>query len=294
MKKLYASALVLIMVISTAILLGSCSGNTGKTFSSQVTGEDVQIWFECQNNIDSSDEDTEYIIEDADDPKENAIYGRETRVIWIKVYKDGKLSSYSCLDTFNLGYFSKMTDEEILKDLEDTNKFACGQKEQPYKIYLYTDAAGQKVEFEGVPSRITSENVKEPMYFLTLISTATVPTFQVYDSYYGGFELYNYDETLFSEACLVTRCEKNDSFTLDSMELEDAVLDYKTPLELLAELNNTSEDNDAKVEKEDKSKDSEDSEEAEEASQTDKSEEAEKTDDAASETANDAETDNQN
>lgn len=106
-----------------------------------------------------------------------------------------------------------------------------------YEIYLYTDAKGQEVVFEGIPSIIKLNKKDDPMYFMTLVSTDQVPTFQVYDSFYGGYSLYNYDETLFGEAVLVTRCEEKDTFGLDSLELENAVLDYKTPEDMLHEKN---------------------------------------------------------
>ena len=106
-----------------------------------------------------------------------------------------------------------------------------------YEIYLYTDAKGQEVVFEGIPSIIKLNKKDDPMYFMTLVSTDQVPTFQVYDSFYGGYFLYNYDETLFGEAVLVTRCEEKDTFGLDSLELENAVLDYKTPEDMLHEKN---------------------------------------------------------
>ncbi len=228
------------MVIAAAVGFSGCSEQAGggTPFSETVTGEEPIIWFECQNEIEQPEEETSYIIEDAGDPEAEAKgFGRETLVIWIKVYKDDKLSSYSCVESTNLGHFSKMTDEEILKELEDEEKYLCGQKDQPYEVYLYTDAAGQEVVFEGIPSLIQQKSQKEPMYFMTLISKDHVPTFQVYDSYYGGYVLYNYDENLLREACLVTRCEKGASFGLDGMELEGAVLDYKTPEEMLHEKN---------------------------------------------------------
>ena len=91
--------------------------------------------------------------------------------------------------------------------------------------------------FEGVPAIIHDNASLDPIFFMTLISNETIPTFQVYDSYYGGFALYNYDESMLREACMVTRCEKGDSFSIDGMELEGAILDYKTPEEMLHEKN---------------------------------------------------------
>jgi len=252
-----------LMVLTAAVVFSGCSEQTGggTPLSETLNGETPVIWFECQNKIEQPEEETSYIIEDADDPEAEAKgFGRETGVIWVKVYKDGKLSSYSCVESTNLGHFSKMTDEEILKELEDGEKYLCGQKEQPYEIYLYTDAAGQEVVFEGIPSLIQQASQKEPMYFMTLVSKDKVPTFQVYDSYYGGYVLYNYDEGLLKEACLVTRCEKGTSFGLDSMELEGAVLDYKTPEEMLHEKNTA----DVKDSKKDKKADAQDADAADE------------------------------
>lgn len=239
--------LAIVFVLITALLavlgLSGCSEQTGggTPLSQAVSGEEPVIWYECQNKIEKSEPETEaeYILEDTEEPEAEArVYGRETRVVWVKVYKDGKLTSYACLDNVNLGHFSKMTDEEILKELEkDTDTYLCGQKDQPYEVYLYTDAAGQEVLFEGIPAVIRQSSDAKPMYFMTLVSKDKVTAFQVYDSYYGGYELYNYDETMLREACLVTRCEKGASFGLDSMELEGAVLDYLTPEEMLHEKN---------------------------------------------------------
>lgn len=242
MKK-YRSILAALLVLAVPVILfAGCSesGASGTAFSQTLDPEEgVRIWFECQNKIEQSEEETDYIIEDIGDPEAEAKeFGRETRVIWIKVYKDGKLSTYSCLENVNLGHFSKMTDEEILRELEtDEDVYLCGQKDQPYEVYLYSDAAGQEVVFEGIPSLIKQDMDEDPMYFMALISKDQVPTFQVYDSYYGGFVLYNYDESLLREACIVTRCEPNAAFSLDGMDLEGSVLDYKTPEEMLHEKN---------------------------------------------------------
>ncbi len=239
-KKLLTVILISVMIIISAMILSACSGQTGgKAFSQTISGEEPRIWFECQNKIEESEPEStaDYIFEDTEEPESAAAsFGRETRVIWIKVFKDGKLSSYSCLDNVNLGHFSKMTDEEILKELE-TETYLCGQKDQPYEIYLYTDAAGQEVVFEGVPSLIRQESDADPMYFMALMSKDPMPAFQVYDSYYGGYVLYNYDEGMLKESCCVTRCAKGESFALDNMDLENAVLDYKTPEEMLHEKN---------------------------------------------------------
>ncbi len=243
------SVLVCLLLI-TALFATACSGDGGATattesFSQNITSEGVHIWYECQNDLPDSDGGDEYIIEGVDDPAAEVTFGRETKVIWIKVYQDGKLSTYSCLEDLNLGYFSKMTDEEILKDLEESkDRYLCGQKDQPYQIYLYSDAAGKEVVFEGVPSLIKTEKKKDPKNFMTLISTEEdgLETFPVYESYYGGFALFNYDETQFRQACMVTRCEEDAKFSLDAMDLEGAILDYKTPLELLTELNAEKED----------------------------------------------------
>ena len=239
----HKSRVILIAVsiaLLTGIILSGCSGQTGggTPFSQTLAGEKPIIWYECQNKIEQSEEETDYIIEGAGDAEaEGKVFGRETGVIWIKVYKDGKLSSYSCQESANLGHFSKMTDEEILNELADEEKYNCGQKDQPYEVYLYTDPAGQEVVYEGVPSLIQQKSQKSPMYFMTLISKDKIPTFQVYDSYYGGYVLFNYDEEQLREACLVTRCEKGASYGLDDMALEGAVLDYKTPEEMLHEKN---------------------------------------------------------
>ena len=69
-----------------------------------------------------------------------------------------------------------MTDEEILAELEtDKDTYLCGQKDQPYEIYLYSDAAGQEVVFEGIPSLIKQDKKKDAMNFMTLISVDKVP-----------------------------------------------------------------------------------------------------------------------
>lgn len=210
------------------------------TFAESISGEEPRIWFECQNELSTDPDDEQYIIEDADDPAAGpVVYGRETRVVWIKVFRDGKLSSYSCLDSFNLGYFAKMTDEEIIEELEtNTTSFISGQKDEPYDIYLYTDPTGQEVEYEGVPALIRQGRKEKPIYYMTLLNSGgMIPTFRVYDSFYGGYELYNYDETPYAEACIVTRCSEDDSFSADGTELEGGILDYKNPEDLLTELN---------------------------------------------------------
>ncbi len=248
-RKSLVTILIMTLVLSIVLAFSSCSSENNITFSSSISSDDVTIWYECQNQLSETTEEEDladdYIIEDSENDLSEAVtYGRETRVIWVKVYKDGKLSSYTCQEGTNLGYFSKMTDEEILEDLEDTDKYVVGQKDEDYNIYLYTDAAGQNVQFEGVPARVKTDTKSDANYFMTLVSTDTIPTFQVYDSYYGGFELYNYDETLFGEAVLVTRCNENDTFALDEADLEGAIVDYKTPLEVLTELNNPEEASD--------------------------------------------------
>lgn len=232
--KICTIIVTLALVIATA---SGCSGQSGSAtkFSETVSGENVCIWYECQNKIDSTGEES-VIIEDLQEEPEDQPFGRETRVVWVKVYQGGKLTTYSCSDRVYLGYFAKMTDEEILEALKtEKEKFAVGQSEQPFSIYLYTDSAGQEVQFEGVPAII--DQGEKPMYFMTLISKDSVPAFQVYDSYYGGYELYNYDETMFGEACMITRCDKNAVFGLDKMDLEGANVDYETPEDLLHELN---------------------------------------------------------
>ena len=272
--------IILIAAVVAVMGLAGCSGQTGSgiPFSQAISGEGPQIWFECQNKIEQPEDETEYIIEGTEDSEPGEqVFGRETKVIWIKVYNEGKLSTYSCLESVNLGFFSKMTDEEILKEL-DSNKdvFQCGQKDKPYEIYLYTDAAGQEVVFEGVPSLIKEASDSEPLNFMTLISKESVPAFQVYDSYYGGYSLYNYDESLLKEACLVKRCEKGAAFGLDNMELEGAVLDYKTPEEMLHERNIELKENgksSGKSADSEKSKGADDTEAGESADEADTSEE---------------------
>ena len=254
------------MSVIVAMILTGCSGSAGggTAFSQTLASEEPVIWYECQNKIEQSEDETTYIIEDTES-EEVKPFGRETKVIWVKVYKDGKLSSYSCRESTNLGHFSKMTDEEILKELDtEKSKYLCGQKDQPYEIYLYSDAAGQEVVFEGVPSLIQQASKKDPMYFMTLISTDAVPTFQVYDSYYGGYAIYNYDETMLREACLVTRCDKGASFSLDGMDLEGSILDYKTPEEMLHEKNAAISSDSKKSSKKTETADSEEGEDASE------------------------------
>jgi len=271
-NKKIAGFFTAVMVLFMMTVLSGCSGQTGggTPLSQTLTGEEPVIWYECQNIIEDKDAETEaeYILEDTEEPEEIVpVFGRETKVIWIKVFKDGKLTSYSCLENVNLGHFSKMTDEEILKELEtDTDTFLCGQKEKPYEIYLYTDAAGQEVVYEGIPAVIKTSSDAKPMYFMALAGKDKVPAFQVYDSYYGGYILYNYDESMLREACMVTRCQKGASFGLDSMDLENAVLDYLTPEEMLHEKNidqNQSTKKSSKTEASESSEGSEDEAESE-------------------------------
>jgi hypothetical protein len=235
-----------VVLLAAITVLSSCSGSGSSNavpFSETVSGEGVSIWYECQNNIESESDDPYGLgisdTEEDEDTEETAPeYGRETKVIWIKVYKDGKLTTYTTTKNVYLGHFAKMTDEEILAELEqDTDTYLCGQKDQPFEIYLYSDATGHEVMYEGVPSVIRAGEDSDPLCFMTLFSTESIPAFQVYDSYYGGYTLYNYDETPFGEACLVTRCESGTVFGLDSMELEGAILDYATPEEMLHEKN---------------------------------------------------------
>ena len=242
-KNTLVAFIAMVMTVLAMACLCGCAGQTGggTPLSQTISGEEPVIWYECQNNKEKKEAETEaeYILEDTESPEDVVpVFGRETKVIWIKVFKDGKLTSYSCLENVNLGHFSNMTDEEILKELEtDKDTFLCGQKEKPYEIYLYTDAAGQEVVYEGIPSVIKTSSDAKPMYFMVLAGKDNVPTFQVYDSYYGGYMLYNYDETMLREACMVTRCQKGSSFGLDNMDLENVVLDYKTPEEMLHEKN---------------------------------------------------------
>jgi len=269
------------MTVIAMIVLAGCSGSAGggTAFSQTLTSEEPIIWYECQNKLEQSEDETTYIIEGTEEESVKP-FGRETKVIWIKVYKDGKLSSYSCLESTNLGYFSKMTDEEIIKELDtEKTKYLCGQKDQPYQIYLYSDAAGQEVVFEGVPSLIQQASKDDPMYFMTLVSKDAVPTFQVYDSYYGGYAIYNYDESMLREACLVTRCEKGASFGLDGMDLEGAVLDYKTPEEMLHEKNAEISKDSKKSSKNSDAEDAEDGEDGEEGEEDEDAEDDEYADD---------------
>lgn len=242
-----ASVLVA-LVFMAAFVLSSCSGESSSNavpFSETVSGDGIHIWYECQNIIEKEAEDEEdpydlsSLIDEGEEEQTGPVeYGRETKVVWIRVYKDGKLSTYSTTKNVYLGSFAKMTDEEIVKTLEsDKDTFLCGQKNEPFEIYLYSDASGREIKFEGVPTIIKLAGDKSPMYFMTLISSETIPTFPVYESYYGGYVLYNYDETPFGEAVLVTRCDEGAAFGLDSLELEGAVVDYATPEDMLHEKN---------------------------------------------------------
>ena len=244
MKKITYILVTLMLTISFA--LSACAENgvaNAVPFSETLNGEEARIWYECQNTIEAkASEDTysleEIMGEEEDSAEQSVQFGRETRVVWIKVYKDGKLTSYSCTKNVYLGHFAKMTDEEILTELEsDKDTYIKGQDAQVYDIYLYSDATGHEIVYEGVPAVIKQGKKKDPMYFMTLISKETVPAFQVYDSYYGGYVLYNYDETQFGEACLVTRCEGGTVFGLDPLDLEGAILDYQTPEDMLHEKN---------------------------------------------------------
>lgn len=245
-KKAFVAALVLVFILSVSLFSGCAEESmaTGTPFSQTLTPEEgVRIWYECQNKIKEKEEEetdlTNLFAEDEDDSQSGpTVYGRETRVIWIKVYKGGKVTSYSCSENVYLGHFAKMTDEEILKELDaNPDTYFVGQKDEAYEVYLYTDAAGQEVVFEGIPAKIKMAKDDDPMYFMTLISKEQIKAFQVYDSYYGGYELYNYDETLFGEAVMVTRCDQSEVFGLDDMALENAILDYMTPEEMLHEKN---------------------------------------------------------
>jgi hypothetical protein len=238
-KKITAFA-VCAAITAAMLIMAGCSGQQGggTPYSETLNGEEARIWYECQNKIDKPEEE-QYIIEGVEDEEEVVEgYGRETRVVWIKVFKDGKLSTYSCAQNVYLGYFAKMTDEEIIKELEsDEDKYIKGQENEDYKIYLYTDPSGHEVVYEGIPVKIKQGYKEDPMYFMTLFSKEQVEPFQVYDSYFAGYELYNYDETKFGQACAVTRCESGDRFGLDDLELENAELDYETPEDLLHEMN---------------------------------------------------------
>lgn len=246
-KKSFILIAVMCIAAMMMSLLAGCSGEgtskAGTPLSENLNADGIHIWYECQNKIENKDSGDTYTLEEIMGEEEDTTsaipqFGRETRVVWVKVYNAGKLTTYSCIKNVYLGFFAKMTDEEIVKALEsDKDTFLCGQKDEPYEIYLYSDATGHEIVFEGIPSIIKQGKKKDPMYFMTLVSSQTVPAFQVYDSYYGGYMLYNYDETLFGEACLVTRCEEGAVFGLDSMELEGAVIDYATPEDMLHEKN---------------------------------------------------------
>ena len=246
-KKSFILIAVTCMAAMMMSLLAGCSGESiskaGTPLSENLNSEGIHIWYECQNKIESKDSGDTYTLEEimgeeAETTAEIPQFGRETRVVWVKVYNAGKLTTYSCIKNVYLGYFAKMTDEEIVKALEsEKDTFLCGQKDEPYEIYLYSDATGHEIVFEGIPSIIQQGENKDPMYFMTLVSSQIVPAFQVYDSYYGGYMLYNYDETMFGEACLVTRCEEGAACGLDSMELKEAVIDYATPEDMLHEKN---------------------------------------------------------
>ena len=241
MKKLVS--LVIAMMLVAAFALSGCSESNANAipFSETVSGEDICIWYECQNKIVEKNDPYDLGILSPDEEEEEpepVVFGRETKVVWIRVYQNGKLSTYSALKNVYLGYFAQMTDEEIVKALNsDKDTFICSQKDVPFEIYLYTDSTGHSVMFEGVPTLLLLNENSDPLYYMTLINGESVPTFQVYDSYYGGYTLYNYDETPFSEACLVTRCEEGSVFCLDGIELEGAVLDYETPEDMLHERN---------------------------------------------------------
>jgi len=243
MKKL--ASLMIAVIFMAAFVLSSCSGSgSGNAipFSETISGEEVCIWYECQNKLEEDNDPYDLGILDPEEEEEEettaAEFGRETRVVWIRVYKNGKLSTYSTAKNVYLGYFAKMTDEEIVKALDtDKDTFICAQKDQPFDIYLYSDSTGHEIKFEGVPTLIKLSDANDPMYFMTLISSETVPAFQVYDSYFGGFTLYNYDEKPFGEACLVTRCESGTVYCLDPLDLEGAILDYATPEDMLVEKN---------------------------------------------------------
>lgn len=241
------SSVLVALVFMAAFVLSSCSGESTANavpFSETVSGDGIHIWYECQNIIEEAAEDEEdpydlgSLIDEEEEQTGPVEYGRETRVVWIRVYKDGKLSTYSTTKNVYLGTFAKMTDEEIVETLDsDKDTYICGQKDEPFEIYLYSDASGREIKFEGVPSIIKLAKDKSPMYFMTLFSSETIPTFPVYESYYGGYVLYNYDETPFGEAVLVTRCDEGASFGLDSLDLEGAVVDYATPEDMLHEKN---------------------------------------------------------
>ena len=263
MKKEISKKLTGAFFILTAVLFLLAGCNQGSEnevdavpFSEAIGGEGVHIWYECQNKVEETGY-ADYLAEDPESaeepaPKEESEFGRETRVVWVKVYADGKLSTYTCKKNVYLGYFARMTDEEIIKALDsDKERFVCGQKEEPYKIYIYSDSTGHEIRFEGVPTiiktgedeKVTDEDGEEvtlkeiPTYFMPLISEETVPTFQIYDSYYGGYVLYNYDETPFGGAALLTRCEEGTVYGMGGLDLADAVVDYDTPEDLLNELN---------------------------------------------------------
>ena len=259
-KSFIAKPLISVAVLLAALLLLiGCSGEKTEIekvpFSEAIGGNGIHIWYECQNKIEEDDY-TDIYIEDGSasdsSAKDEKQFGREARVVWVKVYQDGKLSTYTCKKNVYLGYFARMSDEEIVKALNsDTERFVCGQKEKPYKIYIYSDSTGHEIRFEGVPTivktgedeKVINEDGEEetldeiPTYFMTLITYDTVPTFQIYDSFYGGYMLYNYDETPFGQAALLTRCEEGTVFGMDGLDLEGAVVDYDTPTDLLNELN---------------------------------------------------------
>lgn len=279
---------LIILLITAMLALTACGGddnkvNQGTPFSETISGDGIRIWYECQNQIETSDSDEDVALSLSGDdelPTASATapeFGRETRVVWIKVFQNGKLSTYTCAKNVYLGHFAKMTDEEIVEELKsDKEKYLVGQENADYQLYLYTDSKGQEIKFEGIPClirQITKEENDEGeveetdtnMYYMTLISSDQVPTFQIYDVYYGGYALYNYDQTMFSQACVVTRCDDGAWFNIDTdMELEGAQIDVDSAADVMEELNKPIRE---KMEKEAKAKEKakKEAEEAEEA-----------------------------
>lgn len=211
--------LLMIIIMTFCMVMCSCEEKP-TTYWDEFGGSDLNIWYECANTSQYSSEITE-----------------NTNVYFIRVTQNGIQKEYCVKGEKSIGYFAKLSDEEILKELEtNKNDYIYSGKEEEMELRIFTDSDKETVKYETVPFFCINQTGDENT-FMYLVNVNEPVSTSIRNTPFRGFKIYLCEEYEFGGFQL-QKCEEDaPALTPDSVDCEGAIVDGGTPLEIRESLN---------------------------------------------------------
>ncbi len=180
--------------------------------------------------LDNNPRSIWFYIEDGEFKPE---FGKETYATYILVFENNTVTYYRVGNEVTLGRMARMTDDEIIELLESGEEGRLLDLCADFTIGLYTDATGNNVYQESICWYDENAGGRyTPPYGAVYKLEGGFDFHEVYNAVYAGYtgdSDYNNAKWngLSTDFFFVTRVnmEEVGGFKLDSMDLEDALID---------------------------------------------------------------------